>query len=88
MKAMMETLGAEHGEREQRPETRRRQRRKDRQRVGKALVEHPEHDIDGDQRRDDQVTSWAEELSRNARMSPAKSARTVSGISQAPRPPA
>ena len=48
-----EIAAVEH-QREQRADARGRQRREDRDRMDVALVEHAEHDIDGDQRGDDQ----------------------------------
>ena len=47
-------LGAEGREREQRAEARRGQGRDDGERVGEALIEHAQHDIDPDQGREDQ----------------------------------
>ena len=47
-------VGTEDLQREQGAQTRRGQRRDDRQRMREALVEHTEHDIDREQRRDDQ----------------------------------
>ena len=47
-------LGAEHLQRQQRAEAGRRQRRDDGERMRQALVEHAEHDIDRDQRRQQQ----------------------------------
>ena len=41
-------------QREQRADARRRQRREDRHRVDVALVEHAEHDVDGDERGEDE----------------------------------
>ena len=41
-------------ERQERADARRRQRRQDRDRVDVALVEHAEHDVDGEQRGEDQ----------------------------------
>ena len=52
--AMMEKLDAGGAERDERAETRRRQGRDDGQRMCEALVEHAQHDVDGDQRREDE----------------------------------
>ena len=51
MSAMMLSSRLEQQQREQRADARRRQRRQDRDRVDVALVEHAEHDVDGEQRR-------------------------------------
>jgi hypothetical protein len=48
-----EVAAGEH-QRQERAETGRGQGRQDRDRVDEALVEHPQHDVDGDDRGDDQ----------------------------------
>ncbi len=53
--AMMRELGVEQQQRQQRAHARRRQRRQDGQRMHVALVEDAEHDVDGDQRGQDQA---------------------------------
>ena len=54
MKAIMAEFGAEHGERQEGAEPRRRQGRDDGERMGEALVEHAQHDIDRHQRAENQ----------------------------------
>ena len=54
MKAMMVNSVSNSFERDQRADARRGQRRQDGDRMNVALVEHAEHDIDGEQRRADQ----------------------------------
>ena len=47
-------LGVHEQQREQRADAGRRQRGKNRDRMNEALVEHSEHDVDGEQRGDDE----------------------------------
>ena len=49
----VEVLAGDH-QREQRADAGRGQRRKNRHRMDEALVQHAQHDVDGDQRRDQQ----------------------------------
>ena len=53
MRDDVEVVAGEH-QRQQRADAGRRQRRQDRERVDEALVEHAQHDVDGDHRRQDQ----------------------------------
>ena len=50
---MVEIVAGDH-QRQQRADAGRRQRREDRDRMDEALVEHAQHDIDGDDRGQDQ----------------------------------
>ena len=60
MIAMTLEIAAVDHQRQQRSDTGRRQGRKDRDRVDKALVEHAQHDVHRDDRRDDQDELVAE----------------------------
>ncbi len=62
MKAITVSSVSNSCKREQRAEARRRQRRDDGERVRQALVQHAEHDIDRDQRRQDQQRLRAHRL--------------------------
>ena len=82
MKAITDSSMPAKSQRDQRAEAGRRQRRDDGQRVRQALVEHAQHDVDREQRGDDQqrpamLACWAKALA-----SPAASARIESGILQ------
>ena len=59
-------LGIEHLQREQRAEARGGQGRNDRQRMCQALVQNAQHDVDGNQRRDDQQRLRADRLAKRA----------------------
>ena len=67
MSAMtLNSVPAQH-QREERADAGRRQRRQDRDRVDVALVEHAEHDVDGDQRRQDQERLAGQRLAEGLR---------------------
>ena len=70
--AMMLNSVLEQQQREQRADAGRRQRRQDRDRVDVALVEHAEHDVDGEQRGEDQPAAGSSSDAWNARAVPWK----------------
>ena len=59
MAMMLEVAAGEH-QRQQRADAGRRQGREDRDRVDEALVEHAQHDVDRDDRGEDQQQLVAE----------------------------
>ena len=67
-------------QRQHRADAGRRQGRQDRHRVDEALVQHAEHDVDGDQRREDQETAGSAASAGTSRAVPWKLPWIVAGM--------
>ena len=78
MSAMIAEVGLEQHQREQRADARRGQRRQDRDRMHAALVQHAEHDVDGEERRENQQRLARQRCLERARV-PWKLPRIVAG---------